>query len=1682
MTTMKSMFFATPLLAATILTGQPLPTSSANAPGNTSGVATSAVSYPLWDGKETVADYARRAGIPDVEITLDLGTTFLDQGSEAVTLKLTLIPAGKFMMGSPESDLTRNPNETPQREVTLTRPFYMGACEVTRGQYQRIVGKNPKDPVTFEDRNKAVTFLTWPESLKFCEKASAKTGWKITLPTEAQWEYACRAGSTTRSFFGDNQGPLDEYAWINRPTALGPADVGTKKPNPWGLYDIYGNALEWCWDFYGSNYYQNADTIDPKGPATGSDHVVRGTSSAKPRAVRSAQRAYKSSYHHYPHYGFRVIAEVGSLTKPAAAPVSAIAPAQPVDGHLHGVVLFPANQMVGNFDTVRALLERQTSLRFQPFQFGRIDHGTDLQWWAKPFLQDLDTDRQRELKSLLDGKPAFVLVMTGKGVRPAWVDEALSAYTRAGGRIFEEASLVDLPSEKAESPSRDCTHLWARAWENALRSACEPSWISARVTGPDTAPAGGAIPVQVALSAAVQGPLTLALEDRSGKTCQTSTLPAPAGQKAEASFALPPDLPAGTYHLALRGTDREYGCQYVTVTQPVSLKLAGDSQRPGQGGTATVTASLAAATNATAGDYSLQWVLRDYRRGVIDFREEPVTLTPDATQEKSFAVTMLDADTKAWVYWVQATVTRQGKPVATAEQRVYRWRPFTMREDLIFGTWHVKSDDRPEGARPLVAAYLRAMGMRSSLEEPGEVFQRANMRATTEHRKMTAVSFTDANPTNMTANWLQEGRKSFGRNFDSPSYAVWSLGEETGFNGNWSEAYPWRDKEQAPEFAAFWFREYLKKRYTTLEALNASWKSTFTDWKDIQYLRKYAYPYGWLFVKPAKEVEKNLAPYVDTHAFAEWYVHNQVTSTVAGLREVNPVPAWTKSYEFTFLDWCDAPLTHFLAATDPHGTAMWNAYIRRQTPGAPPGFHLNWGFFDDRRQMLQFWLLGVLSGATYIDNWGPTMNWDFTYTPAGVELRDLAKQLEPAANLILQARMVEDTRVGLFIEETPWQLVRGRPGYFLKGRAPDAASYGPTIQSPPGASWLASPEGPLYSALTDAGYSPCYLKRDEIQKAKIIFLPYTEALSLESAAALKAFVTQGGILVALPRLAEYDEGGHPYDSLPGAGMQDLFGLTLEDAWAGRQSIVPLPGPNDAAKVWIENWQIGQPLPPEQKAEILSFNNTASYAGQPVRLIADTHQAVKSVAGDTKVLSRHEDGVPALTYRKTGKGAAIFLNVFRGWPPTLHIPADESDVAFARALGTLAEYAGVAPDAWFETLDSNGTFAPELAQFNYTGPNGIVRLRAVYNDWRSPDVEARFIINTNSPVTAVYDVLTGERLALRSHLGRPCAFVSVPRGTGRMLALLPYEVTAVTLKAARAQVQAGEPVELTANVAVSQGPADKHPGELTVFGPDGQPVKDAARHVMLNGTPIRVPTYLDLPAGDYRFVVQDGATRKSATCTVQVAANPITTQLPAEAPFGWASWSQTRIDVGPAEFENLLKNLTALYGSEPANAYVAFSFYIAERAQGRHRLGQLLAHADWSKQSEVLRRMLTRGDRIVLVGEDLGLDPVAGVPSVPLTRPTALNAIGGLLAEGKLSAVRGLPNVLVLQLGKGALVLDRSSPDREAGSGPTRMNAWMTAWQTRMREAGLLAGGQPDASRLAPTAPGLDLQDWFLKKR
>jgi formylglycine-generating enzyme required for sulfatase activity len=190
--------------------------------------------------------------------------------SKDVKLEMVLIPAGKFKMGSPESEKGHSKAET-QHEVTLTKPFYMGKYEVTQEQWESVMGKNPSDT---KGGKLPVTQVSWEDCQEFIKKLNAKTKGGYRFPTEAEWEYACRAGTTTAYSFGDEITPKDANYFdskIDKPVA-----VGSYKGNAFGLYDMHGNVWEWCEDWYGD--YPAGAVTDPKGPAKGEDRVLRGGS------------------------------------------------------------------------------------------------------------------------------------------------------------------------------------------------------------------------------------------------------------------------------------------------------------------------------------------------------------------------------------------------------------------------------------------------------------------------------------------------------------------------------------------------------------------------------------------------------------------------------------------------------------------------------------------------------------------------------------------------------------------------------------------------------------------------------------------------------------------------------------------------------------------------------------------------------------------------------------------------------------------------------------------------------------------------------------------------------------------------------------------------------------------------------------------------------------------------------------------------------------------------------------------------------------------------------------------------------------------------------------------------------------------------------------------------------------
>ncbi|NIL98650.1 MAG: SUMF1/EgtB/PvdO family nonheme iron enzyme [Anaerolineales bacterium] len=185
----------------------------------------------------------------------------------SIGMKLVLIRPGQFLMGSPASE---NPGRQQQR-VRITKPFYMAVHEVTQEQYEHVMGNNPSE---FKGAKLPVETVSWEEAADFCEKLSRMEGRTYRLPTQAQWEYACRAGSTTAYSFGDDESQLGAYAWYSENAGDKTHPVGTKNANSWGLYDMHGNVSEWCQDWYDEN--PSKDLTDPAGPSQGTNRVRRG--------------------------------------------------------------------------------------------------------------------------------------------------------------------------------------------------------------------------------------------------------------------------------------------------------------------------------------------------------------------------------------------------------------------------------------------------------------------------------------------------------------------------------------------------------------------------------------------------------------------------------------------------------------------------------------------------------------------------------------------------------------------------------------------------------------------------------------------------------------------------------------------------------------------------------------------------------------------------------------------------------------------------------------------------------------------------------------------------------------------------------------------------------------------------------------------------------------------------------------------------------------------------------------------------------------------------------------------------------------------------------------------------------------------------------------------------------------
>jgi formylglycine-generating enzyme required for sulfatase activity/WD40 repeat protein/serine/threonine protein kinase len=267
------------------------------------------------------------------------------QITNSIGMKLARIPAGKFLMGSPENEPGRKDDEH-QHEVVLTKSLFMGVHEVTVGQFKAFVketgyrteaetsghgafrrfaedgqsksdpGASWRDPKFEQTDDHPVTCVSWNDALAFCNWLSKKEGKKYGLPTEAQWEYACRAGSQSRFYFGDKEAELTEHAWFWSNAGVKTHPVGAKMPNRWGLHDMVGNVWQWTADRYAADTYKKNPQTDPLGPDIGKNRVLRSAGwSQDVQHCRSAHRNSSDPSGCSTDTGFRLVCEVQSAKK-----------------------------------------------------------------------------------------------------------------------------------------------------------------------------------------------------------------------------------------------------------------------------------------------------------------------------------------------------------------------------------------------------------------------------------------------------------------------------------------------------------------------------------------------------------------------------------------------------------------------------------------------------------------------------------------------------------------------------------------------------------------------------------------------------------------------------------------------------------------------------------------------------------------------------------------------------------------------------------------------------------------------------------------------------------------------------------------------------------------------------------------------------------------------------------------------------------------------------------------------------------------------------------------------------------------------------------------------------------------------------------------------------------------------
>ncbi|MCD6407484.1 beta-galactosidase trimerization domain-containing protein, partial [bacterium] len=611
---------------------------------------------------------------------------------------------------------------------------------------------------------------------------------------------------------------------------------------------------------------------------------------------------------------------------------------------------------------------------------------------------------------------------------------------------------------------------------------------------------------------------------------------------------------------------------------------------------------------------------------IVNYQRKKVALKKGENSVR-FNWKMIDYGIEGWAFRSYFLLTEEkGKEWDYTEKWFWRYQPWTMREKILISNYWALQERIPSSLFPLFVLYHKGIGYNAGHSWKEPYYSRFNMRAWYQFSATMMERYTNNFTTKDFSHLKSYAKKMFDVSHHTGAYVIYDFGEETGFYYHWSNnpfGRKWKKEKDIPPGAHRFFRMYLKEKYGTIEKLNEEWETNYRSFDEIKLSPEYGYPSGWLFLPPPKHLPENIAPYIDTHGFFFWYVKKVAETITNEIKKYNPTPDWGMSFSLTFNLFSPIPMTMIHPCYNSQILVPWNnKAIRFSKEESTPLFSFHWGFSPDFRVWGQFWNQSLASLSTFISNWGPQFNPDLTHSRSTFYLKKLMRKVRKREKFFLDCYPVKNFDVGFYHPDLEWQEVHSHPSFYLKAQGPESKIMGQLGYKPTGTGWMGGPHYQIYNALNSSGYVVRYVDEEEIEKCRVLVVPYVECLSEYAAEKIKNFVKKGGVLITFPVIGKYDEYGKPYREYPGAGLSEVIGLKANPDIIGKRSILVLKG---------------------KKNFPLEF--TPRSGSEPPYLWTFGHQKILSKGKNVEVIATHYDGNPAITVNQYGKGKAIHFNMF-----------------------------------------------------------------------------------------------------------------------------------------------------------------------------------------------------------------------------------------------------------------------------------------------------------------------------------------------------------------------------------------------------------------------------------------------------